>query len=769
MSVQLSMPYIVSLEADAVEIHDAVSLSSLQRVRLATNTAQASPITNATCMGFSELSGDKSYFYLFSADHVNVFKMVPIFSQIRTLVGSGLFQEALDIYAVCRSPKLDAELASCDLYATEIHSQFAQALHTQGDFEGSVKNFISARTKAADVIALFPDFISATLYAAFSSCTGEITLPPRTTSNTRLSGTVLHRAAAALALFCEYHRPRLRAYIDRLEAVEVTAPLRSSTRPLSSAAAAASADEDDGYSENSTSSDGGRKPSAKTSSNMSLQEAQAVAVLVDTVYLSALVNCSPARRGAVLDLLTELPPEPPRTTRPSAIHSISSTAASNSRRKAVGSIGYNKEYGNQCHVESCAVVLASQGSAFTEPLLWLYRSHGEHKKALGYLTVDRCVSSGSAGKASVGWSIHHFYGWTADYLRWLWFSEGNSASTTLAPLVLPSLKQVLEFDADLGLSVLICRPMGSTGSGGRGVSVREIISYLETISPGPSKHSLLSIAAMAEEYAADGKINTARLLPIPPINGRSLGIAYLEWVIYEVGGVPQAVQDEFVQLLIESIPMQLETDHSANYLSLLQTDEDPIISYKLFRQKLQDFLRSPQSDFSTEKIMKVIPKELLHEYALILSKMGRHDETLRIYCHQLADLASAEEYCHRLFDQGVENVYMKMITTLLSPPEHSKLMMDVPLSPSSVTPEGTTAGTGSASRLVQLSVTIAERNYDRVNSSEFIQALPKNIPISMLSKYLNIIIEMGNAKKRNLQIVHQLLRMREVNIRTEEK
>ena len=134
---------------------------------------------------------------------------------------------------------------------------------------------------------------------------------------------------------------------------------------------------DDGYSENSSGQPLAFRdqPSSNPSANMSLTEAQAVLVLVDTVYLSALVNCSPARRGAVLDLLTELPPLDSTKAHPSSSTSGSSGGGGGAsiKRKAVGSIGYNKELGNQCHVESCAVVLASQGSAFTEPLLWLYR------------------------------------------------------------------------------------------------------------------------------------------------------------------------------------------------------------------------------------------------------------------------------------------------------------------------------------------------------------------------------------------------------------
>jgi hypothetical protein len=40
------------------------------------------------------------------------------------------------------------------------------------------------------------------------------------------------------------------------------------------------------------------------------------------------------------------------------------------------------------------MMLASQGRAFTEALLWLYRSRGDHKKVLSALTEDKCVGAG---------------------------------------------------------------------------------------------------------------------------------------------------------------------------------------------------------------------------------------------------------------------------------------------------------------------------------------------------------------------------------------
>ncbi len=93
---------------------------------------------------------------------------------------------------------------------------------------------------------------------------------------------------------------------------------------------------------------------------------------------------------------------------------------------------------NRCHIESCSVILASHGNAFIEPLLWLYRSRGEHKRVFAALTEERCGGVGA-------WSREQFYNWTADYLRWLWYQPDPA----LTALVLQNLRPVLEFDAEV--------------------------------------------------------------------------------------------------------------------------------------------------------------------------------------------------------------------------------------------------------------------------------------------------------------------------------
>ena len=80
------------------------------------------------------------------------------------------------------------------------------------------------------------------------------------------------------------------------------------------------------------------------------------AELLDTVLLFALVNCHPSCRNASIQLLST---------------------------------------NNFCQIEASSVILASQGFAYIEALLWLYRSHNQHSTVLSMLTEEKCVATGT--------------------------------------------------------------------------------------------------------------------------------------------------------------------------------------------------------------------------------------------------------------------------------------------------------------------------------------------------------------------------------------
>jgi hypothetical protein len=159
----------------------------------------------------------------------------------------------------------------------------------------------------------------------------------------------LQRAAAAVVTLCEHYRPKM---MKRAVAAEKTR--ESGILGSSSASATHRSSVHGGFSSmkgNPYDNVADEDEEYILEPEEDLKRAQ----LLDTMYLFALMNCSPVRRAAVIDLLSGP---------------------------------------NRCQIESCSVLLASHGNQFTEALLWLFRSQNQHSRVLQALTEDKCVAIG---------------------------------------------------------------------------------------------------------------------------------------------------------------------------------------------------------------------------------------------------------------------------------------------------------------------------------------------------------------------------------------
>ena len=75
----------------------------------------------------------------------------------------------------------------------------------------------------------------------------------------------------------------------------------------------------------------------------------------------------------------------------------------------------------------------------------------------------------------------------------------------------------------------------------------------------------------------------------------------------------------------------------------------------------------------------------------------------------------------------------------------------------------------SATDAVDAAVSLAERcllDADRLDPVAFLAMLPRDVPVAKVQRYLSGVLETTTSKKRNLQVVYQLLRVREVHVRT---
>ena len=222
--------------------------------------------------------------------------------------------------------------------------------------------------------------------------------------------------------------------------------------------------------------------------------------------------------------------------------------------------------------------------------------------------------------SGASWSKASFYNWTADYLQWLWFNPDPS----LPPLVLPALKPVLEYDAAVGLNVFIGighnRQYAQGVLGGNGVDTGDVVVYLESIqNPGKSESG-----AKLPEVDLPSSTLLRRTPSISIRSGSDMSLVYLEWVVGS-GVATAEIIEQYAQALMAGVPLSVTSDHSINALSLSVADDPELTRYKLYRQKLQALLESA-IPYRPERIMRYLPKELLHECALLLSRMGNHEE-----------------------------------------------------------------------------------------------------------------------------------------------
>lgn len=255
------------------------------------------------------------------------------------------------------------------------------------------------------------------------------------------------------------------------------------------------------------------------------------------------------------------------------------------------------------------------------------------------------------------------------------------------------------------------------------------------------------------------------------------------------------MHDEFAQLLVEGLPMDNELGtlrHEDNDLEVRTEDSEPIKLYKVYRRKLQGFLSMSQ-DYHPQRVLKVLPRSYLHENALVLSRLGRHREVLKIYLQQLRNQELAETYCGRIYsimtgEAGGDGVDAAKGGNKSSRLQSSKLSFSssVPVPTQQSIPLNLHAPgeiylllfevildendeaevTSPHTEKFDLVVALAEKYYDRFDVNAFLELMPRNTPISVLLKYFQIVYEFQSSRRRNLQVVHQILRTREVYLRT---
>ncbi|CAM9318128.1 unnamed protein product, partial [Laminaria digitata] len=653
LSVCLSTAFFVAALPRQVEVHDLASLAPLQTFDL----------SGATCMTACPVGGGRGDLtYVATATSVNMLKLIPIEFQVETLAEAGSYEDALSLCAMCKDMSV---LGSVNVLS--IHERYAYDLFSWGDYEGAVGHFLTAETPVDHVLSLFPSLAPPEFVPPGGSLegTGSTNRSPNRGSTThteaprQLTGVSRSRAASAVMRFLERHRGAVVAAAER-EACRKAGGDGAEGDGLNQAKAAQGI---------TIGGDTGKIVDGDSRANDTW-------VLLDTMLLSSYMQCSPPRHSALVELLSGP---------------------------------------NRCSLEACAPLLAAGGPSFIEALLCLYRGRGLHEDALALATEERCVapsptssstaSSSGGGGGGGGWAAPQFRRWLASYLRELRMSP----EVLHRALVLRSARPLLEADPALGLSVFLDQPRqglhhgrlvqrrgggggvqsgrragvgAGTGVGGAAdgrrtegrLAPHDVVSFLKAITPSESGRAKAEASAAATS-SAGADADRSKPATIPLTSGRALAVGYLQALIDSAralggggdagggeggaggreGEITSALHDELAYLLMEGLLVEqgVAADRGQSSRRLAPSKERQKEEKGLagaYRQRLQLFLQMSEK-YNPARLLSVIPSHFLEEHALLLSRLGRHEEVLHIYVKQLKNRAMAETYCGRIWDR----------------------------------------------------------------------------------------------------------------------
>ncbi|XP_016113907.1 vam6/Vps39-like protein [Sinocyclocheilus grahami] len=239
---------------------------------------------------------------------------------------------------------------------------------------------------------------------------------------------------------------------------------------------------------------------------------------------------------------------------------------------------------------------------------------------------------------------------------------------------------------------------------------------------------------------------------------KELAIPYLEHIIYMWDETRPEFHNVLIQLYLEKVQGLMKV-----YLNSLPEGVPAVAAGKEagelgeYRNKLLSFLEV-SSSYEPERLISDFPFDgLLEERALLLGRMGKHEQALFIYVHILKDTHMAEEYCHGHYDSsanGNKDVYLSLLRMYLSPPDVHFLG---PIKMELCEPQAN----------LQAALKVLQLHHSKLNTTKAINLLPANTQIREIQVFLESVLEEKAGRKRFDQVLKSLLQAEFLRVQEE--
>ena len=416
------------------------------------------------------------------------------------------------------------------------------------------------------------------------------------------------------------------------------------------------------------------KAARSCSSNMGV-------VVIDSINDSGISNST----IAVIEIVAE------RLLKEASHQSVSLLSNNSASRERIVASSGNRTTGNSRYNQ------ASTHMEFVEAATWLLRSCGRHERAIAilYERFQKHRAPESARQPVGFWSQIKYESYTAAHLSELWSTQKEAA----CQLVLDSTAAVrlLEQNPELGLSVFtVNHPQNSNQW--RNTSDHDdplahpkypsrVVQLLKSIKPIIASYHCSSTSSSDE---IEDHMEASGMLPLE--SGRALAATYLESAIGVSTNRPEEEQfdllgksneyadeqlsdfhDELCFLLLEGVISERGDQISSNNIrsnsnstnqaignrNNSDEDGDYTVLGRIYRKKLRRFLRWPLAKIRSERLLDSLPRSFSQEQALVLGRLGRHEEALKILYCNCKSMDLALEYCDMLHKQQKAQIEME--------------------------------------------------------------------------------------------------------------
>jgi len=225
-----------------------------------------------------------------------------------------------------------------------------------------------------------------------------------------------------------------------------------------------------------------------------------------------------------------------------------------------------------------------------------------------------------------------------------------------------------------------------------------------------------------------------------------LVVQYLEHIVFKWNNAQAEFHNRLLQVYLDQVVVPMQ-----DYLKGLggrqpaKACQEPGDLGKN-RSKLHKFLRESKHYTPQRMISRFFDIDgLYEERAMLLGRIGRHDQALNIYAHKLSDPAKAEEYCRTVYDEDdkdTREVFISLLQIYLKPPEGVRVNLNVALG-------------------------ILKRHYDKLDTAKALDLLPDNTKVSDIHAFLTAVMRKRFAARKQGQVLMNLLKAKRLQVHQE--